>query len=51
MSDPQHTSETEESQQGLFKRFPKLSIIIVALVAYGLLFGMCAVVGVLLIRG
>lgn len=51
MNDPEHTSESEEREQGLFKRYPKLSIIMVALVAYGLLFGMCAVVGVLLIRG
>lgn len=50
MSDPQPTPESEEREQGLFKKFPKLSIIIIAVVAYGLLIGMCAVVGVLLIR-
>lgn len=51
MNDQKQTSESEKGEQGLFRRFPNLSIIIIALVAYGLLFGMCAVVGVLLIRG
>ena len=51
MNDQNQTPESENGEQGLFKKFPNLSIIIIAVVAYGLLFGMCAVVGVLLIRG
>lgn len=45
------SDETEEPQQGLFQKYPKLGVIIVAGVAYALLIGMCAVVAVLMIRG
>lgn len=51
MNDIEHTTPTEEPEGGLFKRYPKLSIIVIAVVAYGLLLGMCAVVAVLMIRG
>ncbi len=51
MNDQKRAPESENDEQGLFKRFPNLSILIIAFVAYGLLIGMCAVVGVLLIRG
>lgn len=51
MSDPERTPDPEQTEHGLFKKYPKLSIIVIAVVAYGLLLGMCAVVGVLLIRG
>lgn len=43
--------DLEEPQQGLFQKYPKLGVLIVAGVAYALLIGMCAVVAILMIRG
>ena len=51
MTDSQQSPDPQETEQGLFKKYPKLQIIIIAFIAYGLLFGMCAIVGVLLLRG
>lgn len=51
MSEEDQQPPTPEAEPGLFKRYPKLSIIIIAVIAYGLLIGMCAIVGVLLLRG
>jgi hypothetical protein len=51
MSEEPPLEQHREPEPGLFKRYPKLSIIIIAVVAYGLLLAMCAIVGVLLIRG
>lgn len=47
MDQPPATDEND----GLFKKYPKLPIILIAVVAYGMLLGMCAFVAVLVLRG
>lgn len=51
MSDEDQQPQAPEAEPGLFKKYPKLSIIIIAVIAYGLLIAMCAIVGVLILRG
>lgn len=51
MNDGQQAPAPEDDQRGIFERYPKLSIILIAVVAYGLLLGMCVFVAVLMIRG
>lgn len=51
MNDERPLDKERQQDQGLFKKYPKLSILIIALVAYAVLFAMCAIVAVLLIRG
>lgn len=51
MSEERQPDTERPSNEGLFKKYPKLSIILIALVAYGLLLGMCIIVGILMLRG
>ena len=51
MSEDMPRDDNDEATQGLFQKYPKLGVILVAGVAYALLLGMCAVVAVLMIRG
>jgi hypothetical protein len=47
---PQHEPE-ETGEQSLFKKYPKLGVILVAAVAYAILIGMCLTVLILAVRG
>ena len=51
MSDDQPVDDSDRNQQGLFQRYPKLGVLIVAGVSYALLIGMCLFVAILMIRG
>ncbi len=52
MEQPATTDEqAEEPRKGLLSRHPRLAILLIAGVFYAILFGMCAVVVVLVFRG
>jgi hypothetical protein len=51
MTDRDTSVSSDEKEPGLFQKYPKLGVIIVALVAYVLLISMCLVVVVLIVRG
>lgn len=51
MDDGSPPDEQQDMERGLFQRYPKLGVILIAGVAYAILLGMCAVVAVLIIRG
>ena len=51
MNNPERPPNRDDENQGLFKKYPKLSIILIGLLSYGLLLGMCAFIGVLMLRG
>ena len=52
MSEEPQLENTPEPEPGLFKKYPKLPVILVAVVFYAILLAMCAIVGVvLLLRG
>lgn len=51
MVDDQPEKPSPDEQVGLFQRYPKLGVILVAVVAYGILLAMCVVVAILIYRG
>lgn len=51
MSEERPPDPRRSMDGGLFKKYPRLSIIIIAAVAYGLMLGMCIIVGILMLRG
>jgi hypothetical protein len=51
MKDCEKPVSPKDPEPGLLEKYPKLGVITVALVAYGILFGMCLLVAVLIIRG
>lgn len=51
MADENRPEDDNASEPGLFQRYPKLGVLLVALIAYGILFAMCIVVAILIYRG
>lgn len=51
MTDRETPDSPDQPEPSLFQKYPKLGVIIVALVAYGILMAMCLVVAVLIVRG
>jgi hypothetical protein len=51
MTDRDSPASPDEPEPGLFQKYPRLGVIIIAMVAYGILIAMCLVVAVLIVRG
>jgi hypothetical protein len=51
MTDEHRNDEDAEEKHGLFQRYPKLGVLLVAVIAYGILLAMCVIVAILIYRG
>lgn len=51
MADETRPDHDQESPQGLFKKYPKLGVLLIAGVFYLTLLVMCVIVAVLILRG
>jgi hypothetical protein len=51
MSDQLPPDDSTPAEPGLFKKYPKLGVLVIGAVSLALLLGMCVIVGVLILRG